>query len=159
MEIVLRASAVFALLYLLTRALGKRELSETTPFELLLLVVLGDIIQQGITQEDMSVTGAAIAASTVATWVLVLSWLTFRSRRAAEVLEGAPTVVLWRGRPLDEALRVERLTVEELAGEAREQGVTDLSAVRCVVLEADGSFSFDDPSPAGPPSRRDRPET
>jgi uncharacterized membrane protein YcaP (DUF421 family) len=159
MEIVLRASAVFALLYLLTRALGKRELSETTPFELLLLVVLGDIIQQGITQEDMSVTGAAIAASTVATWVLVLSWLTFRSRRAAEVLEGAPTVVLWRGRPLDEALRVERLTVEELAGEAREQGVTDLGAVRCVVLEADGSFSFDDPSPAGPPSRRDRPET
>jgi uncharacterized membrane protein YcaP (DUF421 family) len=146
MEIVLRAVFVFVFLYVLTRAMGKRELSETTPFELLLLVVLGDIVQQGVMQEDMSATGSAIAAATVGLLVLLLSWGTFRSRRAAALLEGQPTVVVAGGRVLPDALSVERLTVDELLSAAREQGVEDLSAVRLAVLESDGKFSFFDES-------------
>lgn len=146
MEIVVRAGVVFLFLYVLTRAMGKRELSETTPFELLLLIVLGDIVQQGIMQEDMSATGSLIAAATVGVLVLLLSWGTFRSKRAADLLEGQPTVVVSDGRVVGEALNVERLTLEELLSAARRQGVEDLSTLRLAVLESDGQLSFDDAS-------------
>ena len=146
MEIVLRASFVFLFLYLLTRALGKRELTETTPFELLLLIVLGDVVQQGIMQEDMSATGSAIAAATLGVWVLLLSWATFRSSQTANVLDGQPTVVVSGGEVVGDALKVERITLEDLLSAARQQGVEDLSSVRLAVLEADGTFSFDDQS-------------
>ena len=142
MEIVVRASIVFVFLFVLTRAMGKRELSETTPFELLMLVVIGDIIQQGVTQEDMSVTGAMLAAATIGLWVLGFSWLAFRSRRAQRVLDGEATVILEHGRPLGEALQVERLTLGDLLSEAREQGIEDLASVRLAVVEVDGRFSF-----------------
>lgn len=159
MEIVLRASFVFLFLYVLTRAMGKRELSETTPFELLLLIVLGDIVQQGIMQEDMSATGSVIAAATVGVLVLLLSWGTFRSKRAADLLEGRPTVVVSGGKVLGESLNVERLTLEELLSAARQQGVEDLSTVRLAVLEPDGKFSFDDQSRRVSDGAPDRAET
>lgn len=82
MEIVIRATVVFFFLWLLVRALGKRELAEMSAFELVLLVVMGDIVQQGITEADMSATGAVLAAGTLALWILQFSYLSFRSRGA-----------------------------------------------------------------------------
>src|SRR3546814_8680912 len=75
MDIVLRASIMFVVLYLLLRLLGKRELSQMTPFEFVVLVVMGDLIQQGVTQNDFSVTGATLAIVTFAFWGLLLSWV------------------------------------------------------------------------------------
>ena len=74
MDIVLRASVMFFALYLLVRVMGKRELAQMTPFELIVLVVLGDLIQQGVTHNDFSVTGAILAISTMGFWALALSW-------------------------------------------------------------------------------------
>ena len=97
MEIVVRATIIFWFLWLVTRGLGKRELAEMSPFELILIVTMGDLVQQGVTQEDFSVTGAILAISTLAVWILLLAWLSRRSMRIREVLDGTPVVLVHDG--------------------------------------------------------------
>jgi uncharacterized membrane protein YcaP (DUF421 family) len=77
MEIIVRASIVFLVLFLIARGTGKRELSQLTVFELILLVTMGDLVQQGVTQEDMSITGAALSVGTIAFWILVMSVVSY----------------------------------------------------------------------------------
>jgi uncharacterized membrane protein YcaP (DUF421 family) len=151
MEIIIRTSVVYLFLWLLTRALGKRELGEMTAFELLLLVTMGDLIQQGVTQEDTSVTGAMLAVGTLAMWILAVSWAAFRWKGMRRVLEGAPVIVVRHGKPLLPALRLERVTLEEVLEAARAQGISNLRDVDLAILEPDGRFSFitgDQHSPA-----------
>lgn len=149
MEIVLRAAAVYVLLWVLLRAMGKRELAEVTAFELVILVVLGDIIQQGVTQEDMSVTGAALAVSTMGLLAVTSSVVGHRWPRTRPVLEGRPSLVVRDGRVIDEVLRIQRIPVEELLEAARKRGISDLRSVAYGIVETDGTFSFvenDDPT-------------
>jgi len=157
MEIVLRSAAVFAFLWFLTRIIGKKELAEISAFELVLLVVIGDLVQQGVTQEDMSVTGAILATGTIALLVVGMSYVSFRWKRAETVVEGIPVVIVSDGRMVAESMRIERLTEDEVVSAAREQGIGDIADVRFGVLEPDGKFSFVrfDREPA-PPSH-DRP--
>lgn len=142
MEIIIRASIVYLVLFVVARGTGKRELSEMTVFELILLVTMGDLVQQGVTQEDMSVTGAALAVATLAFWILLFSSVTYRFKATRPLLEGVPVVVVHDGKPLMDALRMERLALEELKEGARMQGIDDLGSVRLGVLEPDGRFSF-----------------
>ena len=142
MELVIRVSLVFVFLWTMMRALGKRELAEMTAFELVLLVIVGDLVQQGITQQDTSVTGTLIILSTISIWVLALSYASFRSRRATNLLEGVPVVVVRDGHLRDAVLESERVSADELLGSARQQGIPDIGRVRCGILEPDGRFSF-----------------
>ena len=142
MEIIIRATALFFLVWGLMRGMGKRELSELTAFELVLLISIGDLIQQGVTQEDMSITGAFLAVGTIGMWILAFSYASFRWKRSRAIIEGFPVVVIEDGRLLDEMLKLERLTQEEILDAAREQGIKDLDEVRIGILEADGKFSF-----------------
>jgi uncharacterized membrane protein YcaP (DUF421 family) len=142
MQIVLRAATLFFFLWLVTRALGRRELSELSTFELILMVVLGDLIQQGVTGNDFSVTGAMLAAGTFAMLVAVLSYASYRSPKAQGILQGIPVVIVRDGETLPKVLEYERLTVEDVKDAAREQGIVDLRQVALGVLEADGKFSF-----------------
>ena len=142
MEIILRATIIYFFLWVLARGIGKRELSEMTAFELILLVVMGDLIQQGATQEDMSLTGAVLSVGTLAMWILISSYLSWRFRRLRSTMEGVPVIVIHRGQPLDEVLAIERLTLDEICEAARNQGITDLADVDIGVLEPDGKFSF-----------------
>ena len=142
MEIVLRAAAIYFFVWLVTKALGKRELSQMSPFELILLVMMGELIQHAVTQDDRSVPGGILAVSTLAVIIISMSYLTFRSRRAREAIEGTSTIVIDRGEPMTDALRAERLTLDEVMGAAREQGIDDLRKVRVGIVEPDGRFSF-----------------
>jgi uncharacterized membrane protein YcaP (DUF421 family) len=142
MEIILRTTAIYFFLWMLTRALGKRELAEMTAFELLLLVVVGDLIQQGVTQEDMSVTGAILAVGTIGVWILIFSWLGFRFGSVRRIIEGVPVVVVRDGRPVEPALRLERVTLDELLESARNQGIANLRDIDLAILEPSGQFSF-----------------
>jgi uncharacterized membrane protein YcaP (DUF421 family) len=142
MEIVLRATVVFWFLWLLVRGTGKRSLSELTPLDLLLVVVVGDLVQQGVTQEDMSMTGAVLAASVFVGWTLVADWMERRSDRARRLLSGEPLIVLREGEPLTKRLEQERISVDELKEAARLQGYGDLDEIEYAVLETDGKFSF-----------------
>jgi uncharacterized membrane protein YcaP (DUF421 family) len=148
MEIMARATAVYFFLWLLTRGLGKRVLSEMTAFEMILLVTIGDLIQQGVTQEDYSVTGAFLAVGTIGAWILLFSVLDFRSDRARVLIDGMPVVVVKDGHPLEDVLAYERVPLEDVLAEARNQGISNLRDVRLAVLEPDGKFSF---ILAGPP--------
>lgn len=142
MEIVVRASVVFFLVFLLTRGLRRRALAEMAPFEMVLLVVLGDIIQQGVTQEDYSLTGAVLAASTFGFWITVVTWVTWRSDRVRRIVEGVPIVLVQDGRLVDAALRLEKMPVTEVLEAARQHGVDDLAKVRLAVLEPSGRISI-----------------
>lgn len=142
MDVVVRAAALFFFVWLVTRAVGRRELSTFEPFDLILIIVVGDLIQQGVTQNDFSVTGAMLATGTIAVMTVFLSWLNFRFRRVQPVFEGDPVVVLQDGEPIERNLRHNRITVEELASQARMQQIAHLDEVQWAVLETSGQISF-----------------
>ncbi len=142
MEIIVRATVIFFFVWGLMRLMGKRELSELTAFELVLLISIGDLIQQGVTQEDMSITGALLAVGTIGMWILAFSYASFRWRGSRTVIEGFPVVVVQDGRLIEEMLQLERLSREEVLEAAREQGIENLGDIRIGILEADGKFSF-----------------
>jgi uncharacterized membrane protein YcaP (DUF421 family) len=142
MDIVLRALFLFVFVWLVTRAVGRRELSTLEPFDLILLIVLGDLIQQGVTQNDFSVTGAMLAGGTMALMTILFSWLGFRFKRIQPILEGDPVIVVERGKPIDANLRRNRITVEEVAARARMQNIAHLDDVEWGVLETSGQLSF-----------------
>lgn len=142
MDIVLRATFVFFALYLLLRLLGKRELGQLTPFELLVVVVIGDLSQQGVTHNDTSMTGAVLAVGTFAFWASVLSWSSYLSRRAERLLDGEPRVVVRDGQLLRDNLRRDRLTPAEIESEMRLAGIAHLREVAWAIVEPRGKISF-----------------
>jgi len=142
MDIVLRAFFAFLFVFLITRLIGRRELRSLEPFDLILLVVVGDLMQQGITQSDMSFTGAVLATGTFAVLVLAVSYVGFRFRRVQPLLEPQPMIVVQDGEVIESNLRKERMTVDELLAEARQQRFSSLENVRWAVLESSGKVSF-----------------
>src|SRR5215216_346456 len=142
MDIVLRAVVLYVFIVFVMRVIGRRELSSMTPFDLVLLIILGDAIQQGLTQDDYSVTGAMLAVATMATMQVFTSYLSFRSQKARRVLEGEPIVVIERGKLVDHNLERERMTADEVAEEMRQQQIPSLDQVEWGILEANGSISF-----------------
>jgi uncharacterized membrane protein YcaP (DUF421 family) len=141
MDLALRAAAAFVFIYLVTRAIGRRELAGLEPFDVILLVVIGDLVQQGVTQSDYSLTGALIVTSTIGVMTAALAWLSWRFRRLRPVIDGDPIVLVENGRPIERNLRRERITVEEIQAEARLQQVGALAEVRWAVLETNGRIS------------------
>jgi uncharacterized membrane protein YcaP (DUF421 family) len=142
MDLAIRAFAGFLLILAVTRIVGRRELSSLEPFDLILLVVMGDLIQQGITQSDNSVTGMMIVVSVIAVMTVALAYLNFRVRWLRPLLEGGLVVLIEDGSILAGNLRRERITVEELEAEARLQQIESLDEVRLAVLETNGQISF-----------------
>ena len=142
MDIVVRALFAFVFVFLLTRLIGRRELSSLEPFDLILLVVVGDLMQQGITQSDMSFTGAVLATGTFAAMVLLVSYLGFRFKRLEPLLDPQPLIVVQDGQVIEDNLRKERMTVPELLAEARQQQISSLEEIRWAVLESNGRVSF-----------------
>jgi len=142
MDLVLRAIVVFVLILVITRAVGRRELSSMEPFDLILLVVMGDLIQQGVTQSDYSLTGATIVIVTIAVLTVGTAYLSFRFRRLRPLLEGEPIVLVADGRVLTANLRRQRMTVEEILAEARQQSIAGLEDIHYAVLETNGRVSF-----------------
>jgi uncharacterized membrane protein YcaP (DUF421 family) len=142
MDLVLRAAIAFFFIFLLTRIVGRRELSSLEPFDLILLIVLGDLVQQGVTQSDYSVTGLILAAGTISLLTVAVSYVSFRFPRTRPLLEGQPLVVIQDGEVLENNLRRERLTREELAEAARLQQISSLKEVSWAILEKSGQISF-----------------
>ncbi len=142
MDLVVRAVIAFAFVYLLTRVIGRRELSSLQPFDLIVLVMIGDLVQQGVTQNDFSVTGAILVGGTIGLMSVGVSYLNFRFPRLRPALEGEPVIVVEDGKPIERNLRRNRITVEELAAAARQQQIGSLADVRWGVLETNGQLSF-----------------
>jgi uncharacterized membrane protein YcaP (DUF421 family) len=142
MEIVVRATITYFLLWIIMRGVGKRELAEMSPFDLILLVSIGDLIQQGVTQEDFSLTGSMLAVGTFVFWVTVFAAVQFRSLRARRIVNGTAAIVVRDGVPLERVLHLQRVSLDDVMMAARRQGIDDLREVELAVLEPEGKFSF-----------------
>ncbi|MFL5887307.1 MAG: DUF421 domain-containing protein [Thermoleophilaceae bacterium] len=141
MDLVIRATVIFFFVFLVTRVVGRRELSSLEPFDLILLVVIGDLVQQGVTQSDYSVTGAVTVISVMAVLTVALSWVSFKVRPLRPVLEGDPVVLVEDGRMIEKNMNRERITVEDLEQEGRQQQILSVEDMRWAVLETSGQIS------------------
>lgn len=142
MDIVIRAAVAYGFIIFLLRIIGRRELSTLAPSDLVLLVVMGDLVQNGVTQSDQSVTGVFLALSTFALLTVAVSVMTFKSRRVQTFVEGAPLILVQDGKPVEKNLRSERLNIDDVAEQARGQGIERLEEIKWCVLESSGSMSF-----------------
>jgi uncharacterized membrane protein YcaP (DUF421 family) len=158
MEIVYRALIMFGFLWLVTRVAGRTTLGELSTFELLLYVTMGDLIQQSVTQQDYSVTSGILAISVFALLVIGLSFSQRKFPKTRKVIHGVPYVVVERGEPVLETMRMERLSMDDLMAAARQEGLSRFADIDLAVMETNGRISFfkreggqsgaDDPPPA-----------
>lgn len=155
MEIVVRATIVFLLLLLLLRLLGKRELGQMTPFDIVTLIVLGDLVQQAVTHNDTSLTGAVLAAGTFALLAFLLGWIGFHFRPARRWFEGEPRVLIRDGTVLERNLVRDRIAISDIESEMRLAGIARIDQVAWAILEPSGRISFieHEGNPRRPPSR------
>jgi uncharacterized membrane protein YcaP (DUF421 family) len=142
MDLVLRALVIYVLVFAFTRALGRRELASLQPFDFILLVVIGDLIQSGVTQSDMSVTGVLIVVATIGMLQVMISYLGFRVRRTRPFLQGEPIVLVEHGQLVERNMRRERLTLDDLAEKARLSEIESIDEIKWAVLETNGEISF-----------------
>jgi uncharacterized membrane protein YcaP (DUF421 family) len=141
-DVVLRGIIIYIVVFAFTRAIGRRELSSLQPFDLILLIVIGDLIQSGVTQDDMSVTGILLVLCTIGILQVATSYLGFRFRRIRPFLQGEPIVLVENGKTIDKNMRRERLTLDDLAEKARLSEIASLDEIRWAVLETTGDISF-----------------
>jgi uncharacterized membrane protein YcaP (DUF421 family) len=142
MDLVLRAVFLFAFVFFVMRILGRRELGSMEPFDLILLIVLGDAIQQGLSQDDYSVTGAVLLVSTIGLIQVAIAFGSFKLRPLRHISEGDPIVLIENGRVIERNLKRERIQVDELAEQARLNQIGSLEDVAWAVLESSGQVSF-----------------
>jgi len=142
MDIVFRAAFAYVFIVFVMRVMGRRELSSLAPADLILIVVLGDLIQNGVTQSDMSVTGVTIAISTFVLLTVASSYLGFKSARARSILQGEPVIIVQDGRPIEHNMRSERLTIGDVMEEARDKEIEHLAEIKYAVLEPGGKMTF-----------------
>jgi uncharacterized membrane protein YcaP (DUF421 family) len=142
MEIVLRVSIIYVVLLFALRLMGKREFGQLSPFELVTLLLIPEIMTEALHAGERSVTGAFIGVATLLSLVFVTSLLAYRIRWFGRWTEGEPVVLVREGRMISHALDRERVSPDEIAAEMRKAGLGDLGRVRWAVLETDGRISF-----------------
>ncbi len=142
LEIVLRAVIVYAVALVLFRIVGRKELARYSPFDFLLILMISQALRQTLVASDKSLTSGLLSLATLLALDLLLSTLSFRHRRIATLVEGQPRKLLDDGRPLHDALRRSRFTLDELQSRLRRYGVERLEAVESAWLERDGNVTF-----------------
>lgn len=141
METVLRVAIIFVFLTVAMRVIGKRELGEMSGFELILIILIPEILSQGLIGEDYSITNALIGVSTLLSLVLINSFLTYRFKRYRNLLEGEPVILYYEGKFLKKTLDKERINIDEILNEIREMGFERFDQMKWIVLEPDGKIS------------------
>lgn len=148
-EKIFRSLVVYGFLLLAFRLLGKRQVGQMTPFDLIVLMIISNVLQNAMIGPDNSVSGGLIGASAI----LILNWMIGRmavfSRAFERAVEGEPALLVHHGHVIERALRRENISREELLANLRSQGIFDITEVRAVVLETSGKLSvlrFEKPS-------------
>jgi uncharacterized membrane protein YcaP (DUF421 family) len=148
-EFVLRAVIVYGFLILILRVTGKRQIGQMSPFDLVLLLVLSNAVQNSMNGGDNSVGGGLILAATLVAFNALVSFLTARNRRVEEWMVGAPEVLIRHGAVVQKTLDEEAISMNELMGAMRSAGCADIKDVQLATLELNGQISIvhaDDPS-------------
>ncbi|WP_228557980.1 MULTISPECIES: DUF421 domain-containing protein [unclassified Myxococcus] len=141
-EVIIRVSLVFLFVQFVLRLVGRKELSRYASFDLALLFLLSVCMRMTIVANDDSLTTGFIALATMGAWDRLFSWLAFRNRHAARVLEGRPLELIREGSLVHGNLRKTRISHKELLSHLRAHGRGDLSAVHAAFLEPNGKVTF-----------------
>ena len=139
--LVLRAVVVYGFLLVALRVAGRRELAQMTSFDLVLLLVISNAVQNSINAGDNSLTGGIISAVVLVLLNWTIGYATFRWRRVERLVEGKPLRIVSDGKVHMGALKRELLTLSELRSALRKQGIVRIADCRLVVLEPDGTLS------------------
>lgn len=142
LEVIIRVSLVYLFAQVVLRSLGRKELGRYSTFDLALLFLLTVCLRKTVVGEDSSLTSGFIALATLGAWDRLFSWLSFRDRRAARVLEGRPMELVREGELVQENLRKTHISQSELLSQLRTHGRDDLGAVRTAYLEPNGKVTF-----------------
>jgi uncharacterized membrane protein YcaP (DUF421 family) len=134
-ELVARVIIVYAFIFVLLRLIGKKQVGEMAPFDLVVLLILSECVQNALVT---SVTAALLAAATLFSASQLFNYVSWRSKKAARILEGTPRVLVRNGQVCSDVLAQERITHSELLEALRKEGCTSLTKVRYAVLENDG---------------------
>ena len=140
-EFVLRALIVYGVLIVLLRLTGKRQVGQLAPFDLVLLLVLSNAVQNSMNGGDNTVTAGVILAATLIGVNFVVGWLTFKSRRLEALVEGNPILLVHRGKVDEKGLRRAQMTHHELDAALRAEGVTGAADVLAAILENNGKVT------------------
>jgi uncharacterized membrane protein YcaP (DUF421 family) len=140
-EFIVRALLVYSFLIIILRLTGKRQIGQLAPFDLVLLLVLSNAVQNSMNGGDNSVLAGIISASTLISLNALAGWLTFKSKKIENFIEGHPRVLIHNGHLYPEALRHEKLTHHELLGALRSAGCACIEEVRSAILETDGNIT------------------
>lgn len=150
----LRATFVYFFLLLVVRILGKREIGNTSAFDLIVALILGEVVDE-IIYADVTILQGVVAIGVVAIWHLVNSWASFQSEFINKLTGSPPTVVVKNGEIQRRNLAKERLNEQELFSELRRMGVDDIKEVKQATLEPNGTISVLKEDWAKPVQRRD----
>lgn len=142
MSIVLRVAVIYVFILVALRILGKREFGQLSPLELVSLLMIPEMVSQALVDDDFSVTNALIGVATLLSLVFGTSLLMQRFRKAEDIIAGTPTLLVSRGRMIEDALNRMRVTPDEIFAEMRKSGIDRLAEVKWAVLEADGKISI-----------------
>ena len=152
-DIILRTVLVYAALLIGLRLAGKREIGQMTVFDLIVLLLIANAVQNAMVGPDSSLTGGILAAAVLLVLNAVLSWLLQQSPRLRKLVEGSPTLLILHGQLLNDKMRREGIDIETLETALREHGISDRKDVEMAVLEIDGTISV---VPAGDHTLRSR---
>lgn len=140
-EFVLRGLLVYGFLLVTLRLTGKRQVGQLAPFDLVLLLVLSNAVQNSMNAGDNSVGAGFILVATLLTVNGLMSWLTWRNKRAEILLEGRPQILVHHGLVDEARLARERISQHELMAAVRQAGVADLEQVHVAILETNGRIN------------------
>lgn len=141
LEIAMRAAIIYVFVLIGIRLSGKREVGQMTIFDLVLLLLIANAVQNAMTGPDTSVTGGMVAAAALLAANALVTRLVWRYRRFRRFVEGTPTLLIHDGRVLTANLARERVTSDELHQALREHGIVGAAEVQLAVLELDGAIS------------------
>jgi uncharacterized membrane protein YcaP (DUF421 family) len=142
LNIALRTAVVYALVLIGVRLSGKREVGQMTPFDLTLLLLLSNSVQNAMTGPDNSLLGGVVAASTLLLLNYLLADLSGANRRFRKFIQGQPSLLIHDGQIIEAHMAKEHVSMDELHRALREHGIPDYHQVALGVLEVDGSISL-----------------
>jgi len=141
LEIILRTAIVYFVILIGIRLTGKREIGQMTPFDLALLLLLSNAVQNAMTGPDTSMTGGIVAAATLLLLNAAVTRIVWKNKKMRRIVEGTPTLLIRHGKIIQEHLDKERVTADALTQALREHGVASVEDVSVAVMEIDGSIS------------------
>ena len=141
LEIVFRAAIIYAMVLIGIRLTGKREVGQMTPFDLVLLVLIANSVQNAMVGPDTSISGGLVAAGTLLLANAIVSYLVWRYKKVRRLVEGAPTLLIHSGKIIERNLAKEKINTEALYQALREHGIEKVEEVKLAVLEIDGTIS------------------